>query len=432
MMCWPPVVEEGSLSMGARAWIGKVRGFAHGLLLVLIGLAAVSAAFGFVPTAAQNAVLTVAYVDGAVPLDPQASEWQQAPVLSVPLSGQMFLPPNGGGTVTGLSVRALANKTAVSILVEWADTTKDVELIRTEDFADAVAVQIVDAGGKTAPFVCMGQADFQTQIWQWRADRDPFAGGGLRLEDIYPNIYADWYPFQNESTFYPALYAGNVLMKQNVTPVQVLVSGGAGTIAPAGVATVYGAGAWSANSWKVTFSRKLQASSTSEIALRNDARFAISFAAWDGASGERDGMKSTSNWVDLAIQGPPKAFELGPFQALIFAGFVFMILIVLIALFRRGKKGAEAPQEWSGYTSEELREVLAPEKKEGTTRRAFLGLLAPGMAGAGLSLLSGPAKSLAKEATGPRPDDDSANWEQRRKKMMRDFEEGYRKPNHLR
>lgn len=415
--------------MGACDWIDRARFPAHVLLLVLIAFAAASAAFGFVPTAAQNVVLTAAYTGGAVPLDPQAVKWFDAPALTVPLSGQIMLPPRGGGTVTTANVRALVNRSAIAILAEWHDPTKDVQLVRTEDFSDAFAVQIVDAGGKSAPFVCMGQTDFQTQIWQWRADRDPFAGGGLRLEDVYPDIYADYYPFVNESTFYPALDAGNIMVRQNETPVQVLVAGGAGTIAPAGTATVYGAGTWSDNTWKIVFSRKLEPASSAEVALRNGARFAISFAAWDGASGERDGMKSTSNWVDLDVQAT-SWFDVELLRPVVLAAFAFIILLVLIAAFRRRKKETEALERRPQYSSQDLEKMLAPEK-EGRTRREFLGLLVPGAAGAGVSLVSGRAGGAVARATAE-GEEETAAWEERRARMMAEFEEGYRKPKHLR
>jgi len=416
--------------MAPRGWTGQARRSASLLLLTLTAFAAASTALGFVPTAAQNVVLTATYTGGAVPLDPRADKWLDAPALSVPLSGQMTFLPYGGGTILTANVRALVNRTAIAILMEWRDPTRDVQLVRTQDFSDAVAVQIVDAGGTAAPFVCMGQTGFQTQIWQWRADRDPYAGGGLRLEDVYPNIYADAYPFVNESTFYPALYVGNVLVTQNETPVQVLVAGGSGTIAPAGIASVYGAGVWSDNSWRVVFSRMLQPASSAEVALRNGARFAISFAAWDGSSGERDGMKSTSNWVDLDVQAVG-LLDIELLRPLIFAAFAFLVLMLLLALLRRRKKEAEGPVGRSPYGSKDLEAILASEK-EGTTRREFLGLLVPGMAGAGVSVMSTRPSDAVVQAIANGTDEDRTLWEARRADIMAEFEEGYRKPKHLR
>jgi len=397
------------------------------LFVAILGFAAAFATFGFVPTASQNIVLSAPYLRGRIPLDPESSEWSVAPALSVLLSGQVFVTPQGGGTITDLTIRAFVNRSAVAVLVEWRDGTRDTATIRTEDFADAVAVQLVDIASGSAPFVCMGQAAFQTQIWHWRADRDPYAGGGLRLEDVYPDIYADWYPFENESDFYPALSVGNIVA--NETPVQVLVAGGAATIAPAGTATVFGAGTWEQGSWRVVFSRRLEPATSSEVPLRPGGRFAISLAAWNGSAGERDGMKATSTWIDLSLTAGPPVF-VGDVLLIIFA---FILLIILVLGFRRPKERGPASVD------EPAREFEAPEERgesandsgAGQSRREFLLLFGPGLAGLGVSAAV-DGNLVARMAGSEGEGEDPAEWAAKRDALMAHFEDGYRKPNHLR
>ncbi len=407
------------------------RGSLVAVLAVFVLLAAWFTYAGAVPTAAQNVTLSAPYRHGEVPLDPESSEWDLAPALAVTLSGQMAVIPHGGGSVTGLVARALVNSTALSILLEWTDNTKGVDALRTQDFADAAAVQIVSAAGTYPPFVCMGQSAFQTQIWQWRADRDPYAGGGLQLEDVYPNIYADWYPFQNESDFYPAPYVGNVLGGPNETPVQVLVAGGAGTLTETGRASVYGAGTWANGTWRVVFSRPLATTGAEEVPLTTGATFAISFAIWDGNAGDRDGQKSTSTWIDFELS--PWYFDPAPYRPLFLTGIAIVGLVVVLWARRRLRGRVRPPKPRGHYSSDTLDELLGwketPEEPSG--RRKLLGLMGIGAAGMAVDALSRRAGAAAL-APSELSAEDTPPWPERRKRLMQEFDEGYLDPTHLR
>lgn len=399
-------------------------------MILLAALAAIFAGLGVIPTAAQNVVLSAPYLHGPVPLDPAAGAWGEAPALSVTLSGQMAVVPHGGGSISEVVARAYVNATALSILLEWRDATKDVSLIRTEDFADAAAVQIVDAAGGAPPYVCMGQTFFQTQIWQWRADRDPYAGGGLRLEDVYPNIYADFYPFQNESDFYPAPYVGNVLGPPNATPVQVLVAGGAGTLTPADRATVYGAGRWEAGTWRVVFSRALANATSEEIALRSGMTFAISLAVWNGNAGDRDGQKSTSTWMDFDLR--PTYFDPTPWRPFFLAALVGGLILLAVWGRRRMRGRIKPPKKAAPYPSDVLDRALGREgsAEEPSDRRRFLSAVGLAAAGLGVSAFAKLPGSAA--LVPPSQEAEPIDGDARLRRLMDEFEEGYRKPRHLR
>jgi hypothetical protein len=279
------------------------------ILALLMGASWVAAIYGAIPTAAQNVVLTAAFVDGPLPLDPLSAGWSQRSPTSVPLTGQFIVTPTGGGSVPRLDARVVANGTGLNTAgVERRQLGPPPNPGRGLRRLGGHPNRGRRRGHTTLRLHGAGQ--LPDQIWQWRADRDPLAGGNLDLEDIYPGIYADWYPFVNESTFYPARHVGNILVAQNETPVQVLVAGGAGTITPADVTTVYGAGRWEEGRWRLVFSRKLEPSSSSEVPLRLGGRFAISFAAWNGAAGDRDGLKATSSWMEFRLAESPTPLSL--------------------------------------------------------------------------------------------------------------------------
>jgi len=55
----------------------------------------------------------------------------------------------------------------------------------------------------------------------------------------------------------------------------------------------------------VIFGRDLNSSETDDVSFAPGKTYSIAFAAWDGANGERNGQKSTSQWVNLVIESGP-------------------------------------------------------------------------------------------------------------------------------
>jgi len=290
----------------------------------LIGIASVLLAslavilFNVPLVRSQGLTITVAAVEGALPVEaPDADLWQLATAVEVPLSAQMIarpiIPETNARSVT---VRALHNGEEIAFLLEWMDATRNDSTLRSDEFRDSVALQfpLLDS----QPFYCMGQQGGNVNIWHWKADWQAALIAQQTLQDVYPNIHVDMYPFIVESEniysaayaeveFLPAEAAGNLLaMPTRSTPVEDMVAGGFGSLtsqSPEGQ-NVQGYGAWRNGVWRVIFSRSLHSEETEDISFTPGMLHAVAFAVWDGANQERNGAKSTSQWVSLQLAGP--------------------------------------------------------------------------------------------------------------------------------
>src|SRR3990170_8855628 len=371
------------------------------VLVIALGLAAFATVLQVPLTAAQVVSLPAAYTSGTVPLDPVNAEWSAAVPLTVVLSAQLVQIPQGGGSVASLTARAMFNDSWFAILVEWQDATRDARTTGTSDFSDAVAVQLVSTSDGKPPYVCMGQVNFQTQVWHWKAERDLLAGGSMDIGEYYDDGYGDFYPFANESTFYPGIGSGNFLSMLNATPVQVLVAGGAGTLPSTDHRTVLGGGLWGGGTWRVVFARTLAAANRDEIRIAPGVPLVVSFAAWDGATQERNGQKSTSSWYEMPMSVPSPG---GATDWLLRAAIVVALLVVILLIFR-GRREKRVPLELPEgiITLDRI-----PEEPEDRGRRRFL--QTSGVAAAGVAFL-GLGKGVGDEVDSP---DTEQDWPDKR------------------
>ena len=92
------------------------------------------------------------------------------------------------------------------------------------------------------------------------------------------------------------------------------------------------------------FSRDLESAEADDVSFMPGKTYSIAFAAWDGANGERNGQKSTSQWVNLVIESGP-AVAAAPEQVppaeegwlstqmltnLLIAAFALAVLVIVI------------------------------------------------------------------------------------------------------
>jgi hypothetical protein len=203
------------------------------------------------------------------------------------------------GTVTA---RALHDGERLYIRVEWEDETEDMLVSRQTEFSDAVAVQFPTTEGERVPAFCMGDPNAPVNIWQWKAAwQADIEQGIVDVEDAYPDMQVDFYPFEDEEEFYPSRAVGNVGARSaRLTAADNLLAGSFGTLTAAEDQIVQGQGEWRDGRWRVVFARDLSVDGEyAQFAIGSSTN--VAFAVWNGAKQERDGMKSVSQFLTLDV-----------------------------------------------------------------------------------------------------------------------------------
>ncbi len=322
--------------------------------LVLTLAAAFALTLFKIPLASsQGLTLVAARVSGDLPTtDPESSLWRQATAVEVPLSAQNIAKPMLLDTrIKSLTARALYNDSGMAFLVEWADASRDESMVRSQDFRDAAALQFPLAEGQ--PFFCMGQQGGNVNIWHWKADWQADITARRDMENAYPDMYVDGYSFTEPITagqvlavnytdpnYLPAQAAGNLFASAaHTSPVEDLVAGGFGSLTsqPLQGQNVEGYGMWADGRWRVIFSRALGSPEADDVSFDPGQVYSVAFAAWDGANGERNGQKSSSQWVSLQFEraapgaaAQPEVTEEATRRTLHPAFFAFLAVLVLL------------------------------------------------------------------------------------------------------
>ncbi|MFN3742872.1 MAG: ethylbenzene dehydrogenase-related protein [Anaerolineales bacterium] len=295
----------------------------------------------------QGTTLVAAQIAGDLPLnDPNSPLWQKTTAVEVPLSAQTVIKPILRQTrVKSVTARALHNGAQIAFLVEWQDDTKNDQMLRVQDFRDAVALQFPQVTGQ--PFFCMGMQGGNVDIWHWKADWQADLLAWQDMENVYPNMAVDQYPFAQgerphpadyqDTNYLPALAANNLFAMPRLSPVEDLVAGGFGTLTaqPAAGQNVQGFGVWENGRWRVIFSRDLNSPEADDVKFSPGQVYSVAFAAWDGANGERNGEKSTSQWVSLQLERrarPEAAAQAGRLSNQTILLIIMGVLVLLIAI----------------------------------------------------------------------------------------------------
>ena len=241
-------------------------------------------------------------VAGPLGVDPDAAAWNGVEATWVAVMPLWWRHDR----VEGLSVQALHDGKSVALRLEWADPTRDDELLRQDAFADAVALEL--SADADPPFFGMGSAQGAVNIWQWKAAWQRDARGRPELLDAFPNLPTGALAALGpppEDVFQTATAAGNPLSQpKHGCPVENAVAHGQGTLAtqPAIDGTVDGAGRWKDGRWAVVLLRDLSKPAPGDVLPRVGQTLSVAFAVWDGAAGDRDGRKSVTIWHQLALE----------------------------------------------------------------------------------------------------------------------------------
>ncbi len=335
------------------------------LLIVALLAMAVLLTFLKIPLASsQGTTIVAAQVEEALPItDLNSGMWQAATAVKVPLSAQIVAKPMfAQANVKAVDVRALYNSEQIAFLVEWEDDTLDESTVRVQDFSDAVAIQFPLVEGQ--PFFCMGQQDGNVNIWHWKADWQASIAEEQDVDTVYPNMYVDGYTFADEEAgaassvadyedvnYVPALAAGNLMASATyASPVEDLIAGSFGSLTsqPAEMQNVAGHGEYIDGKWRVIFARDLLPTEGDDAHFETGQVYSLAFAAWDGANEERNGQKSTSQWVSLQLGGataesegtdssaapaPESGSRESTANNLEGVGFVIIPIVILVLLF---------------------------------------------------------------------------------------------------
>jgi mono/diheme cytochrome c family protein len=268
------------------------------------------------PTAREATTIISRFVQGAIPNDPSASLWKQAKTVSI-LTRTLWLRPKETGPVR---VASLHNGKEIGVLLEWDDPIMDEETLRHEDFRDAAAVQFPLQPGE--PSYIMGEQRGPVNIWHWKADWQADLARFRDIQDRYPHMAWDDYPFvkgfprgdhqqmwaataSHEPTYLAGWGAGNLFSTPTrLTPVENLNAIGLGSLTSQrpGHQTIRGHGIWADGRWRVVMVRTLHTANDQDAQFKPGRTIPVAFAIWDGAQGDRDGRKAVTVWQQLQLE----------------------------------------------------------------------------------------------------------------------------------
>lgn len=235
------------------------------------------------------------YRPEGVPVQPGDPAWERAPEFPVSLMAQLILPPQGGGSVKQVGVRALHDGQQLALRFEWADATENRE-VGVDTFRDAIAVGFPTRESETPPSPFMGDAEHPINIWQWTADFDANARGKGAFSERYPHTEGVWY--------FPQDYAvtREVRAWRGIEPVIELEASGFGTLERKVSQNVLGLGTHHDGHWSVVLRRELSTGNPEDTMFRPGDLTQVILAVWDGGNREVNGKKGvTMTWTPLRL-----------------------------------------------------------------------------------------------------------------------------------
>lgn len=278
----------------------------------LVGLAALGAAALPARVQAQPSQqpdVRAVRVPGPLAADPDATFWTQVAASEVALIGQaMVLPTKMRPSVSTVRVRGAHDGERVGFLLEWKDPRPDRRVVKTREFKDGCAVMLLPSGAGATEWM-MGTPKMPVTVLHWRADWQQDVDAGFQdLETAFPNVAFDFYPPlvgaahppklpdaypEAARKWLPGWYVGNPLSQPHKkVAVEKLVAQGAGTLEQLPTQNATGRGVWKDGRWRVVLSKPLRAADAREISLQPGGTYAVAFAVWQGAHGDRGARKS--------------------------------------------------------------------------------------------------------------------------------------------
>lgn len=261
--------------------------------------------------------IVVKKIEGDLPIDPSAKEWETVPAVEVALAPLWWREDR----IETVTVRALHNGNKMAFHLSWLDPTEDKSTAVPQLFSDGAALEF--SFEKEPPFFGMGESPGSVHIWHWKASWQEEIKDWWDIEKIYPNTATDFYqadasyvfgrPFEtreSKTEFHDPLYmsawgAGNPLSYPGrKTALEEARAKGFGTYTTRRPERVRGEarGIWQEGTWQMVFHREMKVDGEGDIDFQPGDKLSIAFAVWDGATGDRDGQKSVSIWNELVVE----------------------------------------------------------------------------------------------------------------------------------
>ncbi len=151
----------------------------------------------------------------------------------------------------------------------------------------------------------MGGRGGPVNIWHWKADWQVEVASRDDIGQVYPDMAVDRYPEESfGNTYLTGAAAGNLISAPSPrsSPIEDLNAIGHGTLTsqPLDQQNVAGTGVYVDGHWSVVFVRELEPSGPRDVGFSGAGQ--VAFAVWDGSSGDRNGQKSTSEWLSYKFQ----------------------------------------------------------------------------------------------------------------------------------
>lgn len=251
---------------------------------------------------------------GELPGDASAGGWTDIAPTSLHMTALWWRD----GADPDLQVQAVHDGQTIAVRLSWNDDTPNRHAAQGEAFEDAVAMELYR--GDQEPFIGMGDPRAPIDVWFWDADRQTV----VDVEDQYPNVVVDIYPFSETSVATAEFQRpGTKLANQPEVSLPALASGnqivpghaatGGSDLAGAGPGTstfrlpknqvVLASGKWEEGRWNVVMTRPLASpAKDAGIALEPGCTASVAFAVWDGSAQDRDGKKLITIWQDFVLE----------------------------------------------------------------------------------------------------------------------------------
>ncbi|MEO5356341.1 MAG: ethylbenzene dehydrogenase-related protein [Nitrospirae bacterium YQR-1] len=287
-----------------------IQAIAISLMLVVLS---VGASF-----AAQEEGVRVGFIKGDISLG-NDGQWQAAKAVKVPLLALETTNALKNGTVPTadakalnsnaryvfnlskqaptVTVKAVHNGKKVAFQLTWDDATSDTENA-IDTFRDSVALMFpVNQAATFYPSPLMGAKGEPVNVWQWRADWQAEKDGKRNLDARQPLTGGVHVSYSDAilKTQYPEKPSPDATMIQ-------YISEGYGTLTKLKHQSPSAKGTYNKGKWTVVFVRDMKRAEGGDAEFVSGKKTYVNLAAWNGAGGDVNGMKSISIvWTPLVF-----------------------------------------------------------------------------------------------------------------------------------